>query len=135
MRTNIFLLAIVITFLSSCAPAPTVPASDLDRELTLGEPLDTVCFSSGLSGFRELGEDKLLVRRGPQDAYILSVGFCPNLKSAEGLRITDPAQCLKRGSRIEVYDTALPQKNAASDRPDECLVTQIHRANSMPRNR
>lgn len=107
------------------ACAATSQAPDSAPRVAVGNPVDTVCFTSGISGFSEVDDRTLLIQRSPGEEYHVRTGFCPNLKSAEGLKIDDPGQCLSRGSRLLVYDTPMPLKNTSSDDPDRCLVTEI----------
>ena len=99
----------------------------------IGEQVETVCFSSGLSGFSQVRDDVLLLKRTPTDRYLVQLGFCPNLKSIEGLKIDHPDKCLNRGSRLLVYDTPLPLKKSALDKPDRCLVLDLKKIGDWPR--
>ena len=92
-----------------------------------GDAVDTVCFGGRLSGFYEVGDEALVLRRTSGESYLAETGFCPKLRLVEGVRIVDGARCLQRGDRLEVYDTALPRQGASSDRPDRCLVRSIYK--------
>lgn len=107
------------------------PANDDSR---LGERVNTVCFASRLSGFQELGSDALILRRAPGEEYMVRTGFCPNLDFVEGLKIDSPDNCLRRGDRLLVFDTPFPMKDSLTDKPDRCLVTDIHRWNNNATN-
>ena len=101
----------------------------LDNDPRRGERVTTVCFIGGLSGFRELGDDALIVRRAPEEAYLIRTGFCPNLQYVEGLKINHADRRLRRGDRLLLFDTPFPRTDSSSDTPDCCLVTDIHHWN------
>lgn len=114
-----------LALVAACAPTYDYEAPTAKLGLTEPELLSTVCFTSGISGFSEFDDTSLIIRRSPGEAYLVRTGFCPNLKSVEGLKIESPDQCLNRGSQLLVYDTPLPLKKSRADKPDRCLVTEI----------
>src|SRR3989337_2225343 len=103
----------VCALLAACAPATEAP-EPAPRSVA-GDPIDTVCFTSGIAGFSAVEDNILRIRRTPGEEYLVRTGYCPNLKSAEGLKLEDPGQCLSRGSRLLVYDTPLPLKDPSLD--------------------
>ena len=107
-------------------------AVDPDADPRRGEAVETVCFSGGLSGFYQVGDKAVVLRRVPGNAFLVRTGHCPNLDAVEGLRIDDPAGCLSRGDRLLVFDTQFPRQGVVSDRPNRCLVMSIHQWREGP---
>ena len=100
----------------------------LEDDPRLGEQVDTVCFSGGLSGFFEIGNRAVVLRRSTEDAYLVRTGYCRSLRRVEGLRLPQgPSSCLKRGDHLEVFDQPFPRRDTPNDRPERCLVVAIHR--------
>ena len=121
----------IVLALTACATAgdaltePMKPRVEDDPRF--GAAVDTVCFTAGLSGFFEVGNRAVVLRRGVDETYLVRTGYCRTLRRVEGLRIADSAGCLKRGDRLEVYEQPFPRKGEQNDRPERCLVTAIHR--------
>lgn len=107
-------------------------AVDPDTDPRRGEAVETVCFSGGLSGFYQVGDKAVVLRRVPGNAFLVRTGHCPNLDAVEGLRIDDPSGCLSRGDRLLVFDTQFPRRGVVSDRPDRCQVLSIHQWREGP---
>ena len=137
------LRAIKVAFLLSAAFITQGCASDgdllhepikpvLEDDPRLGEEVDTVCFTSGLSGFYEIGNRAIVLRRSVDELYVVRTGYCRTLRHVEGLRITGPGGCLKRGDRLEVYDHPFPRQGERNDRPERCLVMAIHHWRDLP---
>lgn len=122
-----YLLLCPLIGLLGCATPEDGEATDYTTDPRRGEATDTVCFTGGLSGFTELSDNALVLRRSASEAYLVTTGHCPNLDVADGLKIDDPAQCLSRGSRLLVFDTPFPRVDSIGDRPDRCLVTGIYK--------
>lgn len=101
-------------------------ADSLANDPRLGEPVDTVCFAGGISGFREIGDMALVIRDAPQSSYLVRTGHCPNMKAIEGLKLEGGDQCLSRGEGLLVFDTQFPRQASLADQPDRCLVLSIH---------
>lgn len=110
--------------LSACAGLEQYRSAFTD-DIRLGEAVDSVCFTGGLSGFYPVGGQALVLRDGPSRSYLVETGFCPNINVVEGLRIDDPSDCLQRGDRLYVFDTPIPEKGLVSDQPDVCAVLLI----------
>ena len=90
-----------------------------------GASLDTVCLTGGPSGFYQVGDRAIVMCDGPNKSYLVETGFCPNINQPEGLRIVDESKCLRRGDRIEVFDTAQPRRGSTLDRLDMCTIIGI----------
>lgn len=125
-----WLVATLCMAVAACAPTGRSTAAGPSP--LVGERIDTVCFASGPTGFSQVGDDLLLLKQSTTDYYVVRLGYCPNLSSVEGLKFDDPGQCLKRGSRLLVYDTQFPMKKSASDKPDQCLVLDMARQPYRP---
>ncbi|WP_375204235.1 DUF6491 family protein [Hyphococcus sp.] len=121
MKPRFLLLASLA--LTACATGSSGGPEDAGRR---GEEIDTVCFTGGLSGFYEAGSNAVILRRSPSESYLVETGYCPNMRAVEGLKIDDPSMCLKRGSRLLVYDTQFPRSGEPADRPDRCLVNRVY---------
>lgn len=124
-KLSIGLLAASLIALSGCESVSSEPNRLAEDDPRRGEAIDTVCFTGGLSGFYEVGDQAIVLRDGPNKSYLVETGFCPNINQPEGLRILGDSQCLQRGDRIEVFDTALPRQGSASDMPDRCIVSGL----------
>lgn len=98
----------------------------LEDDPRLGEAVDTVCFTAGLSGFYEIGNRAVVLRRSVNAAYVARTGYCQTLRNVEGLRLSDSSRCLKRGDRLEVYDQPFPLQSEPNDQPERCLIIAIH---------
>lgn len=125
MKWNAWSLLALSGMLFSACAVQEKKQSEFADDARLGEAVDSVCFTGGLSGFYSVGDQALVLRDGPGRSYLVETGFCPNLRLVEGLRLDDPSNCLRRGDRLSVFDTPLPEKGFQSDRPDHCTVTMI----------
>lgn len=117
-------MAVAAGLIMACSHAG--PKAEDQPQGTRGAALDTVCFTGGLSGFYELSDREIVLRRSPSDAVLVETGFCPNLEALEGIRIDGADQCLSRGDRLQVFDTPFPRADDPGDQPDRCLVQAIH---------
>ena len=111
--------------LTACQSVNSAKQESLENDPRRGQAIDSVCFAGRLSGLHEISDQALVLRDSPNKSFLIEVGFCPNLNRLEGLRISDPSNCLKRGDRLEVFDTPLPRTGVASDQPDLCIVNRI----------
>jgi len=120
-------LLVIVCLLVACAS--TTPGSVPQDNVTgaRGEAVNTVCFGGGLSGFREVGDRAVILKRGPGEEYLVETSHCSKLVAPEGIKIEDPGMCLSHGDHLLVFDTAFPQRGSRRDRPDRCLVTKIYR--------
>ena len=123
-------LILVFPMLAACAAVeedlsgPIEPRIEDDPRL--GNSVDTVCFTGGLSGFFEVGNRAVVLRRSVDEAYLVRTGYCRNLRQIEGLELPGGSNgCLKRGDTLAIYDQPLPREGV--DRPERCRVTAIHR--------
>lgn len=117
---------------SKAEPGTEAPAVALASDPRLGDPVDTVCFSGGVSGFREMGDRALLIRQSPSTSYLVRTGHCPNLDVIEGLKLEGHDQCLSRGQGLLVFDTPVPRRGSDLDKPDRCLVLSMHDWTEQP---
>ena len=123
--TGIVLVA--ASMMGACATSAS-GAGDLADDPRRGDVVETVCFFGRLAGFYELSERALVIRRAPGDAYLVETGFCPNLKSLEGIRLNGAGNCLSRGDRLSVFNTPFPRQDTwSADRAELCLVASIHK--------
>lgn len=132
MKPPVVMFAFVLIWLSvGCTVGGDPLLEDIKPRLEddprLGEAVDTVCFTSGLSGFHEIGNQAVVLRRSANESYVARTGYCRSLRQVEGLRLPDSGGCLKRGDRLEVYDQPFPRAGEPNDAPERCLVTAIHR--------
>ena len=121
----------MVVALAGCVTAGDVSTDSMkprvEDDPRFGAAVDTMCFTAGLSGFFEVGNRAVVLRRGVNETYLVRTGYCRTLRRVEGLRLADSAGCLKRGDRLEVYEQPFPREGERRDQPERCLVTAIHR--------
>jgi hypothetical protein len=119
--------------LSACTPGGRWSSSGaegesrIENDPRLREVVDTVCFSSGINGFREVAEQAVVLKKSSTEGYLVRTGHCSKLRGVEGLKIDDPSGCLKRGDLLNVYDSQFPRAGDPLHKPDRCRVMAIHK--------
>lgn len=98
-----------------------------------GAEVNQICFMRNINGWRELGDNALLVREGIDDWYKLDLaGTCDPEWAFNAISIeTRPAasSCLTRGDHISTPDASFTGR---------CVITGIHEWNAdaeVPRER
>lgn len=118
--------------LAGCATSSgSSPAEELAETLAdarLGEPLDRVCFSRAIDGFRDNRERTVVVRRGVSDDYLLVLRSCPQLDSAQLIALTDRlgSGCLRRNDRIIVSESPTALRGIGQIGSPVCFVDSIY---------
>lgn len=100
--------------------------SRLEAEIAAkqGERVDRICFTRSVRGWRELGDDAVLLRRGVNDWYQVNLsGTCQPEWAFNAIAVrTRPAgsSCISRGDRIDTPDAPIS---------GSCLITEIYEWN------
>lgn len=87
-----------------------------------GEEVNQICFSQSINGWREFGDDAILLRKGVNDWYKLDLsGTCePDwAMNAIALHGFGASSCLSRGDRVTTPD-------APGSFSGSCFITRIY---------
>lgn len=114
-----------VAALAACQTAEEFAAEEerLQAEIAAkqGERVDRICFTQSINGWRELGDDAVLLRKNVNDWYKLDIsGTCDPEWAFNAIAIeTRPAgaHCVSRGDQIRTFDTAIDGR---------CFITAIH---------
>lgn len=89
-----------------------------------GERVDRICFTRSINGWREFGEDAVLLRKGVDDWYKLDLsGVCDPEWAINAIAVkTRPAgsSCVSRGDEIKTFDQPID---------GTCFITAIYEWN------
>ncbi|MBI1365742.1 MAG: hypothetical protein GC153_07255 [Alphaproteobacteria bacterium] len=128
MRLSILAALIGAGLLAGCETTGYASQEEAQRQAEIaarqGASVGQVCFTRNIDGWRELGRNAILIRRGLKDWYKLDlVGSCDPrwAMSAIGIRTQPGGGCITRGDHIETY-TNTPIKGS-------CVITGIHEWN------
>lgn len=115
------LVLVALAVLSACS---SVPRRERDRQALArymdyaGPPVDSFTYLGRFSGFETLGQNKVVVFTGVNDAYLLTVAApCLDLDFATGIGFTTTANTIYRG-----FD-------AIRFKRERCTITEIRPIN------
>ena len=117
MRTRIVWLLLSAIALTACAGVPHRESES--RELAkyqpyVGAPITQFSTLRGISGWNSIGDDKLVIWSGVNDAYLLTVAQpCTNLAFANSIAFTSTT------SMITTFDFVRLRNN------ERCAITEI----------
>lgn len=122
-----------IALMTGCASAGGASSSEHIAEILadrrVGEPVDKVCFARTIDGFRENTRDSVVLRRGANSDYLVTVKGCPRLNDAQSIGLTSSTSCLRRSDRLIVSDSAFSLSGQTPLGPDTCWVDAIYEWN------
>lgn len=119
--------------LAGCSTTDSAEKSDPLDDVRVGKRVDRICFSSGISGFREWnGDEGLIVRRGAREEYLVTfAGVCPPADNALRIGVDERfgGGCLRRGDRLFVSSRMSSGPGGSPFDSDRCLVGAIYEWN------
>ncbi|MGD2132716.1 MAG: DUF6491 family protein [Maricaulaceae bacterium] len=99
--------------LAGCQSTTTAAEREAQREMEIaarqGEQVDRICFTRNIRGWREFGDDAVLLEAGLNDWYKVDLsGFCQPDQAFDTIAIESRGGvCLNRGDNISTPDAPL----------------------------
>jgi hypothetical protein len=102
------LTTIAAAGLAACTTATGDDDMAPEEDMRVGERVDRICFTGGISGFRDWeGGDGLILRKGPSEEYLATLfPGCLNVDNAMRVGFDERfgGGCLRRGDDLFVSD-------------------------------
>ena len=106
--------------LAGCTTTPRETATDDAPDPRRGEKVDRICFANGIDGWNSNGRDSVIVSKGVNEKYELTLnGTCDIERAFETIGIDPTLPCLTRGDKIHT--------DARISGP--CYIKEIYRWN------
>lgn len=116
--------------LSGCATADGISKSDEIAELLsdvrVGESVDRVCFTRGISSFSDATDHSIVVRRGVNQEFLLLLRSCPFLYQAQSVGLDPRSSCLRENDRIFISQSVFEQRTPGLGGSNPCYIDAIY---------
>ena len=119
--------ALAALILGACATSQTEQDTEINvaEDPRVGEEVDRLCFTRGISGFGKTTDRTVVLRRGSQRYLVTTRNRCRDLDDALSLGIDSFSGCLSRGDQIIGIDSVFGHNfNHAPSFP--CFVDKIY---------
>ncbi len=105
------------------ADAQPTGAAQFAGDPRLGEKTDRLCFASTVDGFRQAGDNTVILETGPSTEYLVETnGTCFDLDRAQTIGLDTDLSCARPGDSLIVSDSAFGLTDNIVIGPQRCLI-------------